>query len=146
LTPETSLIPMKLIVDSSVIVSAIRPDQAFHTASLEFFDRVHSRGDEIWVPMTMLWEIGAALSHPNKVPPGTKFNATLNLSFRYIPIDEGLFQRTWTGNTRVPMKAADWIFVSCALDQHALLVSWDDNLVRNAAECGVVATKPSEYP
>jgi predicted nucleic acid-binding protein len=136
---------MKIIVDSSVIVSAIRPDQVFHTASLEFLNLIRDRGDEVWVPMTMLWEIGSALSHRGKAPAGTKFNKTFDVDLRYIVIDEGLFQRTWTGNTRVPMKAADWIFVSCALDQQAPLVSWDDNLVRKASECGIVATKPSEY-
>jgi len=38
---------MKIIVDSSVIVSAIRPDQAFHTASLEFLNLIRERGDEV---------------------------------------------------------------------------------------------------
>ena len=87
---------MKLVVDSSVIVSAIRPDERFHGESLNFLERVKGRGDELWVPMTMFWEIGTALSHTGKVPSGTKFNKTFNVGeLKFIPIDQGLFQRTW---------------------------------------------------
>ena len=130
-----------------MIVSAIRPDERFHAESLNFLERVKGRGDELWVPMTMFWEIGTALSHPGKVPSGTKFNKTFNVGeLKFIPIDQGLFQRTWNGDIHAPVKAADRIFVSCALDQGALLISWDDNLVRNARSFGVSAKKPPEYP
>jgi predicted nucleic acid-binding protein len=108
---------MKIIVDSSVIVSAIRPDQVFHTASLEFLNLIRDRGDEVWVPMTMLWEIGSALSHRGKAPAGTKFNKTFDVDLRYIVIDEGLFQRTWTGNTRVPT-----IYAWALMSNHAHLL------------------------
>lgn len=136
---------MRIVIDTSVVVSAIKPEEKFHTESVEFLERVREHGDEIWTPMTQLWEIGAALDHPDKTAKGTKFTKFEELHMHFVPIDEGLFQRTWKPDLRVPVKAADRVFLSCSLDKNATLFSWDDNIVRNAAAFGVSAETPDAY-
>ncbi len=136
---------MKLVVDSSVIVSAIKPAEKFHTESIKFFGSVGSRRDEVWTPMTLLWEMGAALDHPGKTPPGTTFHRLFNIGLSFVPVDEGLFQRTWKPDLRIPVKGVDRVFLSCALEKPAVLVSWDENLVRNTASVGVKPQTPPDY-
>ena len=136
---------MRIVIDTSVIVSAIKPEEVFHDQSVEFLERVRQWGDEIWTPMTQLWEIGAALDHPGKTRKGTKFHQSFNVSVQFVPIDESLFQRTWKPNLRVSVKAADRIFLSCAIEKDAELISWDDNLVRNASTFAVSAQTPDTY-
>ena len=136
---------MNVVVDSSVVISAIKPNEVHHTQSVTFFEQLHKRGDTVWVPMTLLWEIGTSLDHPGKNPTGTQFNRLFELELQFIPIDEGLFQRTWKPDLRMPVKAADRIFLSCAFDKDALLISWDSNMVRLAKEAGVEGATPQEY-
>ena len=136
---------MKVVIDTSVVVSAIKPEERFHNQSIAFLERVHEYGDEIWTPMTQLWEIGAALDHPGKTPKGTKFHKFDELHLQFVNVDQGLFQRTWKANLRVPVKAADRIFISCALDKGGELVSWDDILVHYASAFGVNAQTPNTF-
>ena len=136
---------MRLVIDTSVIVSATKPAEIFHDQSVRFLARVSDRGDEIWTPMTQLWEIGAALDHPAKTSVGTTFHDFGEFEFQFVPIDEGLFQRTWKPNLRVPVKTGDRLFLACALEKGATLVTWDENLVRNAGAFGVTAETPADY-
>jgi predicted nucleic acid-binding protein len=136
---------MKIIIDTSVVISAIKSDEKFHNQSLEFLEQVREYGDEIWTPMTQLWEIGSALDHPGKTLQGTKFHKFEELNMQFVTVDQGLFQRTWKPDLRVAVKAADRVFLSCALDKGAELISWDDNLVRNAGAFGVNAQTPETY-
>jgi predicted nucleic acid-binding protein len=136
---------MNVVVDSSVVISAIKPKEVHHTQSVAFFEQLHHRADVVWVPMTLLWEIGTSLDHPGKNPSGIQFNRLFDLELQFITIDEGLFQRTWKADLRMPVKAADRIFLSCALDKKALLISWDSNMVKHAEEAGVNGATPQEY-
>ena len=67
-------VPLRIVIDTSVIVSAINQEEKFHEQSVEFLERARQWGDEIWTPMTQLWEIGAALNHPGKTPKGIEFH------------------------------------------------------------------------
>ncbi len=136
---------MNIVIDTSVIVSAIKPGEKFHDQSLEFLERVREYGDQIWTPMTQLWEIGAALDHPGKTPQGTKFHKFEELNLQFITVDQELFLKTWKPDLRVPVKAADRVFLSSALFKNAELFSWDENLVRNAGAFGVSAQTPEAY-
>ncbi len=46
---------------------------------------------------------------------------------------------------RSPLKAADRIFISCALKQKAPLVTWDAQLLHHAMQYGVSAITPEQY-
>ncbi|MCI0408116.1 MAG: PIN domain-containing protein [Acidobacteria bacterium] len=136
---------MRLVIDSSVLVSAGKVDEALHKRSAELFERIRERGDEVWAPMTLLWEIGAALDHPGKTPPATTFNRLLDVDLRFVPIDMDLFGRTWRAGLRIPIKGGDRLFLSCALDKEAVLISWDAALVKHASAVGVRAATPEDY-
>jgi hypothetical protein len=135
---------MKMVLDSSVVIAAVKREEVNHLAAVTFLEGTRGRGDEVLAPVTALWDIGAALAHPGKTPVGSVFNKTLELNVGFLPVDQALFQRTWDSDTRVPVKGPDRIFISCALDQRAVLVSWDRNLVANARALGVDARTPEE--
>lgn len=136
---------MRLVLDSSVLVSAIKMDETLHKRSAELFQRIRERGDEVWAPMTLAWEVASALDHPGKTPPGTTFNSLFEVSLQFVPIDADLFLRTWKSNLRVPIKGGDRVFLSCALDKGAVLISWDAALVKRAGAAGVRAATPDDY-
>lgn len=136
---------MRLVIDSSVLVSAAKVDEPFHKRSAEFFQRIRERGDEVWAPMTLAWEMGAALDHPGKTPLGTTFDSLFEVGLHFVPIDQDLFRRTWKANLRIPIKGGDRVFLSCALDKDALLISWDEALVKHAGAAGVRAATPEDY-
>ncbi|MDA2937711.1 PIN domain-containing protein [Acidobacteria bacterium AH-259-A15] len=137
---------MKIVVDSSVLVASVKEGEAFHKESKDFFREASRRGDEIVAPATLLWEIGAALDHPEKTPKGSKFAKDLGvLDVKFIAVNGKLFQRTWQSDLRLCVKGADRIFLSCALAEEALLVTWDSDLKKNTGAVGVTVLLPTEY-
>jgi predicted nucleic acid-binding protein len=52
---------------------------------------------------------------------------------------------SWKSDLRVPVKVADRVFLSCAIEKNAELISWDDNLARNASAFGKSAQTPDAY-
>jgi hypothetical protein len=78
---------VRIVIDTSVIVSAIKPEEVFHDQSVAFLERVRQWGDEIWTPMTQLWEIGAALDHPGKTRSGR--DGFGSAQPRFHPAEEG---------------------------------------------------------
>lgn len=135
----------RMVVDSCVLIAAAKKKDAFHEQSKQFIRQATNDGNTISIPMTALWEIGAALDHPHKRPLGSQLDKQFSLHVKLIAVDEGLFNRTWIAGLRQVVKGADRIFLSCAMDEAALLITWDTGLKNTAAAFGVTAMTPTEY-
>lgn len=136
------MLGVKIVVDSSVLIAAVKKEEPHHEATVRFFDRARRRGDDLLAPITVLWDIGAALDHPARTPPGTPLNQAADLAVAFLAVDEGLFQRAWVADARVAIKGPDRVFISFARDQKAIVVSWDRQLLANARSLGVEAVTP----
>lgn len=136
--------PHAVAIDSCVILSAMKVDEEHNTDSADFIGVTNDRGYELWCPATMLWEVGSTLDHPGKTRPGTEYRTDLSINFRYLPVDEQLFKRTWQAAT-APVKAADRIFLSVAWALKAPLVTWDGKLINQAHLLDVIALTPVDF-
>ena len=106
---------MKIVMDSSVALAAMRPEEQDHRASVAFLDRVRERGDELLAPATILWEVGGTLAHPGKTPVTMPLKRVPDApQIKYVTVDRELFDRTWRKDKRVPAKGSDRVFISCA--------------------------------
>lgn len=59
---------MKLVLDASVAVAAVRPQEPFHTASRQRLKRILRAPDSIVVPAIFTVEVGAALARVGENP------------------------------------------------------------------------------
>lgn len=136
---------MNVVLDSNVLVAAVKPTEPAHDEARRVLDTIRARRDVAFVPATALWEIGAALSHSQKTPKGTKFATDFNLTVEFVPIDERLFRAAWAPDIRAPIKGYDRVFISCAVDKAAVLITTDAALLEHGAAFGVRVLRPAEY-
>jgi len=131
-------------VDSCVLIAAVNPADSGHSPAAEFFDVAAQRGDTLFVAATSLWDIGSALSHPGKRQEGSPLNKAFRANVLTVPIDEELFKRAWSV-VKAPVKGADRIVLSCAVDLNCTLVTSDNGLLSNSVTFGVRAITPRQY-
>jgi hypothetical protein len=134
------------VVDACIWIAAAYPGDRHHEIATQFLEVSKSRHDELFAPMTVLWDIGAALGDPAKRPPGAALASAFNSNIRVITIDEGLFHRTWDSTyVRIASKGPERIILSCALDLKLPLITLDGPLRSIAAHFGVKALTPEDY-
>jgi predicted nucleic acid-binding protein len=133
-----------VIIDTSVIASAMKAAEVHHAEADAFISELKAKNVDVFVPATALWEIGAAMNHPAKRQPGAQINQSFSLPVKAIAVNEPLFQKTFKPHS-LPLKAADHIFISCALDTGYPLVTFDYGMKANASQLGVPVFTPSEF-
>jgi predicted nucleic acid-binding protein len=147
---------MAFIVDSCVVISALVPADRNHDAARAFFASVAERNDTLFCPATLIWDVAAVFSHPNKVPYGTEVSAVEGLSLNFVDVTADLFFDTqadthlrMVGNelrlNRSSIRGPDHIFLSCALSKRLPLITWDNTVREQAARFGVAVLTPEEY-
>ena len=136
---------MNLVIDSNVIISALKVEEEFHKESVEFINKTTENNEKLYIPTTIFWEVGSTLLHKGKTPKSTKFSKNFEFRASFINIDTDLFFETWNPKLRLFVKGADRIFLSCALYKDAKLVTWDQGLIKNGHLIGVDVITPKRY-
>ena len=84
-----------VVVDASVWVSWLRPQDINHNASILWMDRYISEGGELVVPEFLSIEVAAAITRRTGEPTlGTEGVRTLHAvsTIRFVPLDSNLVQ------------------------------------------------------
>lgn len=147
---------MDVVVDSCVVISALVPTDTKHNPAREFFVTANDRGDVLWSPATVLWDVSAVFSHPNKVGYGTSVPEDHGVNLRFIDVTPELFFQTqaqthlrMVGNelrhNRSSIRGPDHVFLSCALAKRVPLITWDGTVREQAVRFGVAILTPDEY-
>jgi len=146
---------MDLVVDSCVIISALVPTDANHQPARTFFAAAKAKGDVLWSPATVLWDVSAVFSHPNKVEYGTRVPDDHGVDLHFVDVTADLFFQTQAqthlrlvGNelrhNRSSISGPDHVFLSCALSKRLPLVTWDTKVCEQAGRFGVAVLTPEE--
>jgi predicted nucleic acid-binding protein len=135
----------KLVVDSCVLIAAVNPREGGHAEATQFFEVAAERGDMLFLPATALWDIGSALSHPGKRQKGSPLAKAFRANVLTVSIDEELFKRAWSAVIKAPVKGADRIVLSCAIDLNCPLVTSDNGILVNSSAFSVKAITPRQY-
>lgn len=132
---------MRLLVDSSVFLSALLETDVHYADSKEFFGYLKEREVEISlvIPATVILEITnvlVKLGHPAEAGYLPRRFPTLET----IAIDDEFAARAVPVLERVRLKTADAIIAIAAFLEKATLISWDKKLLAEAGKIVPSAT------
>lgn len=133
------------VVDASVWISYLLPDDANHAASRAWFEELGS-SEELLVPMLLLVEIGAGLARRTGRLDSVEnavavVRAEPRLTIR--PMDDILMETAIQLAAELRLRAGDAIYVALASIFGARLVTWDrEERERSAAR--VVSSSPAD--
>jgi predicted nucleic acid-binding protein len=147
---------MELVVDSCVVISALIDEDPHHGKASLFFTASVERGDTLWTAATLLWDVAARFVHPEKLKTGATVAEGHDLALRFIDVTSELFYQTQApthlrvvGNAiymvRSEIRGPDHVFLSCALNKRAPLVTWDGKVLKQAHKFGVAVITPEDY-
>jgi len=117
-----------MIVDASVVVSRLVPDDARHEASRRWLGRHIDGGGLVIAPVLLLPEVAGAISRRTKTPRLARraVEAVLRLpSLRLLTIDEGLARAAAAVAARLRTRGADAVYIAAAVQLRLPLVTWD---------------------
>lgn len=132
----------KVTIDSSVFLSSLLEGDRFHDESRLFFEQLKRQEVIIVEPITVLLEVGNILQKQGMRDIGKILDRMaqfqiLELTLPMLADAHFVFQKC-------RLKTADAIVVWCASVSESILVSWDNQLVREAKKLAI-AEKPTEY-
>jgi predicted nucleic acid-binding protein len=119
---------MTFVVDASVFVSFLVPQDILHEPSRTWFRRRLTDGAPLIAPIILLTEVGGAIAWRTNLPElGHRAVAQLQrLSvLRLVPIDHRLGLSATDLAINLRLRGADAIYVSVAAQLGIPLVSWD---------------------
>ena len=116
------------IVDASVMVSVLYPEDAFHEVSRAWLERHVLAGQRLTAPTIILSEIAGAIARrTDDVERGQRAIA----DFRAIPrltliiVDDELASQSADLAAELRLRGADAIYVALAAELHVPLITWD---------------------
>lgn len=139
-----------IVVDSSVFLSALIPEDVFHTQSVRFFSHLEENKIPILIPILVLMEVMQVGYKKMKDPQllhswmltFTRLNDAKGL--RMIPLEAMFFSNFLKFHVSFPLKTSDAIVSVTAAMENLPLISWDKQLVK-ASRHLVEAHTPSEF-
>ncbi len=137
-----------VVMDASIWVSQLRPQDANHNASRLWMERYTAAGGLLVAPIFLLIEVAAAISRRTGEPTlAEKAIEDLNSldAIQFVPLDSVLVQAAVNIAADLQLRAGDAIYVAVAQQSNLPLVSWDKEQLQRAGN--ILATyTPSTYP
>ncbi len=136
-----------IVLDASVWVAYLLPQDTWHAASVRFLDPVLDAGTGMVVPTLFLVEVSAAVARQTQPAHGLRARARLldiDL-FRWVAIDDALAAAAARFAAELQIRGADSVYATLAEQLGLPLVSWDrDHLER--ATLRITVFRPDTAP
>lgn len=137
-----------VIVDASVWVSRLMPQDSRHVASSEWMSRYERAGGLLTAPTFLLIETAAAITRQTGRTAAGKYSIKHILYVsrtRLVALDAALVQSSAEMATNLHLRAGDAVYVTLAHLISIPLVSWDKEQIRRAAG-SVLGFTPDDFP
>ena len=129
-----------MVVDASVVVSHLVPQEAGHDVSRRWVERHIGAGGLVIAPVLLLPEVAGAIARRTGRPELARraVDALLRLaSLRLLALDETLARAAASVAAQLRLRGADAVYIAAASELRVPLVTWDAEQRERAA--GVVA-------
>jgi predicted nucleic acid-binding protein len=129
------LIATDLTVDASVWVAVLDGSDTFHEESRAFLAAVTVEGSRPVIPAFAVAEIACALARKLRSPVAARRLAQQILQVseaRRVPVDTALIAAALRLGTDTFLRGADALYAATAQVTGSTLVSWDQELIRQA--------------
>ncbi len=138
---------MKCVVDASVILAALIPNEMEHENSLQFLKMAEKLSVKLVCPCLMLIEIAAAIARVTQNEAKSQ-QAILKVKalphLRSIAISSELAEKAIRVAQSCFLKGADSIYVALAMHESVQLVTLDKEMKQRASSV-VTALTPAEW-
>ena len=138
----------RVILDSSVIVSALEPSDASHKVSRTLVDHLINGPYQIRMPMHGLFEIACTFTRLRTVEK-TELPIGFSSGWQKIPIEQVPidldFVKKYLDQDLPYLKAGDFIFLAMSKKMRLPLITNDQELYRKSQDCGVSVFTPEEF-
>ena len=129
--------PLTVVVDASVWVSRLVPQEAHHEASRRWFESFTAEGGRLVAPVLLLPEIAGAISRRTGVPD-LAHQAVQQLqrmrTLRLVALDQRLGQAASQLAADLGLRGADATYVAIADQLQIPLLTWDHEHVVKAGK------------
>lgn|GEM_PF-3638665 len=128
-------------VDSSVFLAALLTSDVTNAASQEYFRRVERESAEVrvFIPATVVLEVVNVLLKVDQRSAAEEFLQQLP-SLEVVAIDDRFIEEATKLLPRLRLKTADAIVALTAALNDAMLVTWDQQLLRQSKNITAAAT------
>ncbi len=140
-----------VVIDASIWVSQLRPQDANHDAGRLWMERYIATGGLLVAPVFLMIEVAAAISRRTGEPAlARKAIEDLNIlktinAIQFVSLDSVLIQAAVNIATDLQLRAGDAVYVAVAQQLNLPLVSWDKEQLERAGNL-LTAYTPSTYP
>ncbi len=137
-----------VVVDASVWVSWLRPQDANHPASFTWIQYYRNTESLIVAPLLLLVEVTSAIARQTKDPVLTKeiISNLVEVSvMRLVPMDFALIRTAVNIANELQLRAGDATYVEVAHQLGIPLISWDKEQLQKASQL-IQTYTPDMYP
>jgi len=137
-----------VVMDASIWVSQLRPQDTNHNASRLWVERYTAAGGLLVAPVFFLIEVAAAISRRTEDPALAKKaieDLTSTNVIQFVSLDSVLVQAAVDIAADLQLRGGDAIYVAVAQQLNLPLVSWDKEQLQRAASLTRTYT-PGTYP
>ncbi len=137
-----------IVVDASVWVSWLRPQDVHHDASFTWIQHYRSTEGFIIAPLLLLVEVTSAVARQTKDPTLTKeiiSNLVEVSAMRLVPMDFALIRTAINIANELQLRAGDATYVAVAYQLSIPLISWDKEQLQKASRI-IQTYTPITYP
>ena len=134
------------VIDASVLVADIRPQEPHHAEARTFLKHAASEGRPIYLPVIVLPEIAAAISRGTGEPIlARRFVAAVQRIPHYdiVPLDRDLGELAAALAADHRIRGCDAVYVALAQERGAVLITLDHQQ-RERVPPNIVARSPAE--
>ncbi len=138
---------MRLTIDASVFVAALRPSELHNTKSQSLFQSLEVNPAEVICPRLVLAETAATLARTTS----SDALGIAALEFVYatprialLDLDNGRADRAARIAVMQRLRGADAVYVQIAEEHETILITWDQEMLARAASLVTVQT-PEDY-
>ena len=124
---------MKLVIDASVFVSLVRPQERFHVQSREFVRQAQLMGAEVICPTLVLPVCAGAIARQTQDNDLVDATLTIISSFPGLSLaglTKSLAELAATMARQYRFRGADSVYVAASVQHEAQLITWDEEVVR----------------
>jgi predicted nucleic acid-binding protein len=132
------------VLDASVWVSFLFPDDAFHRRTIDWFEHTADLRQQLASPLLVLPEVSGAIARRTRYAEDGLAGAAEVARFpslSLVPLDEDLAQAAADVAARHYLRGSDAVYAALALHLGVPLVTWDEEQ-RERARRVVTAVTP----